>query len=83
MVVRLTGLPNSHSIATSVFVKPGAQFDCTPHIFDTRFFAEVQANLQCPIPASDKIRLDSDTELAQGWCLSCLLVKQLVLTYIN
>ena len=74
----LNGLPPhgssySHSIATSSFVKPGAQFDCSPHVFDTRFYAEVQGSEQCPIPDRLKIRLPSDTELSQGWCLPSLL----------
>jgi len=55
----------SHSIATSSFVKPGARFDCSPHVFDTRFYAEVQGSAQCPIPDRLKIRLTSDTELSQ------------------
>ena len=76
------GSSYSHSIATSSFVQPGARFDCTPHVFDTRFYAEVQGSAQCPIPDRLKIRLLSDTELSQGWCLPILLAKQLVLTYV-
>ena len=67
----LNGLPPhgssyNHSIATSSFVKPGARFDCTPHVFDTRFYAEVLGTAQCPIPDRLKIRLLSDTELSRG-----------------
>ncbi len=77
------GSSYSHSIATSSVIKPGAQFDCSPHVFDTRFFAEVQGRAQCPIPDRLKIRIPSDTELSQGWCLQILLAKQLVLTYVD
>jgi len=58
----------SHSIATSTFIQPGAQFDCTPDKFDTQFFAEVQANATCPagIPNNfSRIRINSDTALAR------------------
>jgi len=80
------GSPNSHSIATSTFIQPGAQFDCTPNKFDTQFFAEVQANATCPTGVSNnfsRIRINSDTALARGWCLPCLLAKELVLTYVD
>jgi len=60
------GSSYSHSIATSSFVKPGAQFDCTPHVFDTQFYAEVQGRAQCRIPDRFKIRIPSDTALSQG-----------------
>ena len=60
------GSSHSHSIATSSFAKPGAQFDCTPEVFDTRFYAEVDNMAQCPIPDALKIRLPADTALAQG-----------------
>jgi hypothetical protein len=79
----LHGSSYSHSIATSSFVKPGAQFDCTPHVFDTRFYAEVNGSAQCPIPSRLKIRIPSDTELSQGSCLPILLAKQLVLTDVD
>ena len=71
----------SHSIATSTFVKPNTQFDCTPQVFDTRFYAEVQGSAQCVGP--NMARIPSDANLAQGWCLPCLLASQLVLTYAN
>ena len=75
------GSCNSHSIATSTFVKPNTQFDCTPQVFDTRFYAEVQGSAQCVGP--NMARIPSDTNLAQGWCLPCLLASQLVLTHAN
>jgi len=62
------GSSHSHSIATSTFIQPGAQFDCTPDKFDTQFFAEVQANATCPagIPNNfSRIRINSDTALAR------------------
>ena len=80
------GSSYSHSIATSTFIQPGAQFDCTPNKFDTQFFAGVQANTTCPtgVPNNfSRIRINSDTALARGWCLPCLLAKELVLTYVN
>jgi len=55
----------SHSIATSTFIKPGAQFDCTPTKFDARFYAEVQNKTQCRLPDALKIRINSDAALSQ------------------
>src|SRR5260221_5811054 len=76
------GSSYSHSIATSSFVQPGARFDCTPEVFDTQFYAEVRDgdSAQCLFP---EIRIRSDRELSQGWCLPILLTKQLVLTYVD
>jgi hypothetical protein len=77
------GSSHSHSIATSSFAKPGARFDCTPHVFDTQFFAEVDGNAQCLIPDALKIRIPADTALAQGWCLPIRLANRLELTYVS
>lgn len=71
-----------HSIAASKDidpVAPGAPFDSTPGLFDTQFFVEVQLRgAQIPgtvihhgeaDPALEgEIRLQSDAELARGWC---------------
>jgi len=60
------GSSYSHSIATSTFIQPGAQFDCTPDVFNTEFFRDVlQNSTQCP-RGKPEIRIDSDTNLAQG-----------------
>jgi hypothetical protein len=62
------GSSHSHSIAKASFTvgKAGAQYDCTPQLFDTQFFAELQGSAQCPIPDALKIRIPSDIALAQG-----------------
>jgi hypothetical protein len=77
------GSSYSHSLAMSSILKPHAQFDCTPRVFDTRFFAEIQDHKKCSIPERSKIRIPSDVELSQGSCLPILLAKQLVLTYVD
>lgn len=80
----------SHSIAAAKDIDPsapGAPFDSTPGMFDTQFFVEVQLR-GAQVPGTTiyrgeaesalegEIRLQSDAELARGWCPSFLLAKE-------
>lgn len=59
-------------------------------MFDTQFFVEVQLQ-GTHVPGAvehpgevdsaleGEMRLQSDAELARGWCLPCLLAEQLVI----